>query len=43
MKRYLSIFLVLLLLITALTGCGAKSEMDYAAPEAAPGRAVARG
>ena len=36
MKRYLSIFLVLLLLITALTGCGAKSEMDYAAPQAAP-------
>ena len=43
MKRYLSIFLVLLLLITALAGCGAKSEMDYAqsapeaaAPEAAP-------
>ena len=43
MKRYLSIFLVLLLLITGLAGCGAKSEMDYAqsapeaaAPEAAP-------
>ena len=34
MKRYLSIFLVLLLLITALTGCGAKEEA--AAPEAAP-------
>ena len=41
MKRYLSIFLVLLLLISALTGCGAKSESDTvyaqsAAPEAAP-------
>ena len=38
MKRYLSIFLVLLLLISALTGCGAKEETaaPQAAPEAAP-------
>ena len=37
MKRYLSIFLVLLLLISALTGCGAKSASEEtAAPEAAP-------
>jgi len=38
MKRYLSIVLVLLLLISALTGCGAKSDsyVEQAAPEAAP-------
>ena len=38
MKRYLSILMILLLLISALAGCGAKSEseMDYAAPQAAP-------
>lgn len=38
MKRYLSIILILLLLISALAGCGAKSESDaaYAAPQAAP-------
>lgn len=37
MKKYTSVGLVLVLLLTLLTGCGANSsapEMDYAAPEA---------
>ena len=40
MKRYLSILIVLVLLLSVLTGCGAASKemaaYDAAAPEAAP-------
>lgn len=35
MKRYLSVLFVLLLLISLLAGCGAKSDSPMAAPEAA--------
>ena len=38
MKRLLSITLVLLMLVSMLSGCGAKSEADYvvSSPAAAP-------
>lgn len=36
MKRYLSLIFALVLLLSVLTGCGAASKNDMAAPEAAP-------